>query len=282
VSTVSRIGVAGEFRRIEATQGWVLPRLRDAWRRRELVFFFARRDIKLKYAQTMLGWLWTVVQPVGMMLVFTLAFRKLGKVETDSLPYPIFAFSALTFWLFFSRAISNGADSLVANSQILTKTACPRVLMPLSGVVSSLFDLLITFGLLLVFAALYGKFPSWHIALVPGIVLVGSLLVFGLALILSAVNVRHRDVRNLLPLALQLWLFLSPIAYPLHTLGKPWTTLFSLNPLTGFIDGFRWAVVGATAPSMLAVTSSCVATVVAMIVGLLYFARVERLFADVA
>jgi lipopolysaccharide transport system permease protein len=268
--------------RMEPTSGWVLPRLRDSWQRRELVFFFARRDIKIKYAQTMLGWLWTLVQPVGMMLVFTLAFQKLGKIETQGVDYPVFVFAGLTFWLFFSRSVANASDSLVTNAQILTKTSCPRLLMPVSGIVSGLFDLLVTAVLFFGFALLYQEYPTWRLAFLPLVVLVGAAFALGLALLFSAVNVRHRDVRNALPLALQLWLFLSPIAYPLDTLGEPWKTFFALNPLSGIIEAFRWSFLATPLPPPLALAAPGLATVVFLVVGLAYFARAERIFADVA
>jgi lipopolysaccharide transport system permease protein len=268
---------------IEPSSGWVLPDLKQSWRRRELVYFFALRDIKVKYAQTKLGWLWTIVQPIGIMLVFTLAFQKLGHIATQGVPYPVFVFAGLTFWLFFSRAVANGADSLVANSNILTKTACPRLLIPIAGLLSGLFDLGVTFGLLLVFdTAVYQFYPTWRIALVPLVVLLGVTLALGLTLILSAVNVRHRDVRNAVPLALQLWLFLSPIAYPLTPLGRPWTTLFALNPLVGIVKGFRWCVAATPPPSGFEVAFSVSVTLTLLLVGMAYFGRAERLFADVA
>jgi len=267
---------------MQATSGWVFPPLRENWQRRELLYFFARRDIKLKYAQTKLGWLWTFVQPVVMMLVFTLAFRKLGRVATESIPYPVFTFAGLTLWLFISRSIANGAESLIANSQVLTRTACPRLLMPLSSILSGLFDLAITFLILVGFAALYGIYPTWRFALAPLTILLAMTLVLGLSLILSAVNVRHRDVRNLLPLALQLLLFLSPIAYPLNTLGPKWTTVFAFNPLVGVIEAFRWSVVGTPPPTSLELGVSITAAVAFLTGGLAYFSRAERVFADVA
>jgi len=266
---------------IRPTTGFVLPRLQEVWQQRELLLFFARRDIKVRYAQTILGWLWTFIQPVGMMLVFTLAFRKLGRVETDGVKYPIYVFSGLTFWIFFSRAVSAGADSLVANAQVLTKTACPRLLMPLSSMAAALFDFAMTFGLLLVFAALYEVYPSWRLALVIPVMAAGVALALGASLVLSAVNIKHRDIRNLLPLALQLLLFMSPIAYAFSTLGKPWTTLFQLNPLTGIVLAFRWTVVNAPAPSGLALAVSGAASVALLAIGLIYFFRAERMFADV-
>jgi lipopolysaccharide transport system permease protein len=267
---------------ITPSSGWPLPRLRDVWDRRELLYYWVARDVKVRYAQTLLGAFWAFFQPIAMMLVFTFAFRKLGRVQTENVAYPVFVFAGLTFWTFFSRAILSGADSVASNAAILTKTALPRVLLPVAAVVSALFDFVITFAVLLLFILAYGYYPSWRLVLVPACMAVGISLAFGISLLLSAVNVRYRDVRNVLPMFVQFLLFASPVVYSLTTLGATWNRLLSLNPVVGLVQGFRWCIVGTGPPTHLAIESSILGTVLILVGGLFYFGRVERAFADVA
>jgi lipopolysaccharide transport system permease protein len=267
---------------IESTAGAVGPRLREAWQNRELLYFLTLREVKVRYAQTILGWLWAIVQPLGMTLVFTFAFSKLGKVETDGVKYPVFAFVGLAFWTFFSRAVVAAADSLVTNAPLLTKTSCPRLLMPLSAITSAIFDLLIAMGVMFAVVLAYGESLTWRLAVAPAVLLLGVALATGLGVALAGVNVRHRDVRNALPFAMQLLLFVSPIAYSLGTLGRGGITLVSLNPLVGVVEAFRWSIIGTPAPQSGTLALSIGITVVLLAVSLTYFARVARDFADVA
>jgi lipopolysaccharide transport system permease protein len=265
---------------IEPAKGWGIPRLRDLWERRELLLYFFARDVKVRYAQTAFGAVWAFFQPIGMMLVFTFAFHKLGHVYTEQIPYPVYAFVGLTFWTFFSRAVLSGSDSLAANATILTKTALPRVLLPTAAVLSALFDFIVTFVLMLIFVAFFGYYPTWRLAFVPVCMVVGITLALGAALLLSAINVRYRDVRNVLPLFVQLLLFATPIVYTLSTLGVTWNAVLSVNPLVGIVQGFRWSVVGSGPPAHVAIESSLAGTAIILAVGLVYFARAERMFAD--
>jgi lipopolysaccharide transport system permease protein len=267
---------------IEPTAGHVLPRLREAWTARELLYFLTLRDCKVRYAQTVLGWLWAIVQPLGMTLVFTLAFRKLGNVKTDGVVYPLFALAGLSLWTFFQRAVVTGADSLVTNAPLLTKTACPRLLLPFSAVASAIVDLLVAMALLFVITLLYGHALSWRLVILPAVVVLTVALATGIAVTLSAINVRRRDVRNALPFGMQLLLFLSPIAYSLSTLGQPAETILALNPLVGIVEAFRWAVLATPPPSLLAMGLSIAITLTLLAAGTAYFARVARDFADVA
>jgi lipopolysaccharide transport system permease protein len=267
---------------IRPAVGWARPRIREAWQRRELLLFFAVRDIKVRYAQTALGAVWTVAQPIGLMLIFTFAFRKIARVSTEEVPYPLFVFSALALWTFFSRSVVLSSDSLVANSALLTKTSAPRLLMPVFPIVSGLFDFAVNFVLLLGFAAAYGELPTWRVVFVPVVLAGGCVLALGLGLLLSAVNVRYRDVRQALPFSVQLLLFLSPIAYPLSQLGEPWSTVLAINPLVGLIDAFRWSVVGTAAPGATELLFAICVPLALLVAGAIYFTRVERVFADVA
>lgn len=267
---------------IRPESGWSMPKFRDAWRRRELLLFFAQRDVKVRYAQTAFGFLWTVVQPIGLTLVFTFAFQKVASIETGSVPYPLFVFSALAFWSFFSRSVLQGADSMASNSALLTKTAAPRLLMPVFPIASALFDFAIMLVLTVGLAGLYGVAPTWRLVLVPVVVVGGALFALGLSLTLSAINVRYRDVRQALPFGIQVLLFLSPIAYPLESLGQPLTTLLAANPLVALIEGMRWCVLATPPPSGVEIGLAACVTAPLLLFGLAYFSRAERVFADVA
>ena len=259
-----------------------MPRIRETIGNPEFLLFLAVRDIKVRYAQTALGWIWTIVQPLGMMLVFTLAFQRIGKIETQGVPYPLFVFTGLAFWTYFSRAASQSAESLVTNVQLVTKTSCPRLSIPLSAVLSAMFDLLITFTLLLIFSTLYGEYPSLRLAVLPLILVVAVVLTAGLGILLSAVNVQYRDIRNALPFTLQLLLFLSPVAYPLTTLGTTATTILSVNPLVAIVEGFRWSVIGTPPPTLVSSVLAIAITGALFLFALRYFSRVARNFADIA
>src|SRR5262249_36096960 len=224
---------------------------------------------------------WTVFQPLALVVVFSLAFRKLGHINTGGLPYPVFALAGLVFWNFFSSSLGRGANSLIANSQLLTKTALPRVLIPFSSVVSGLVDFLFGLVVSFVIALAYGVLPPGGVAVPPAVLLLGITLVVGLILILSATNVRYRDVGQALPFLTQLWLFLSPVAYPLDKLGPTLKTILAFNPLVVIIQAFRWSVAGGQPPSLPALAYSIACSAVLLVVGLFYFARVERTFADV-
>lgn len=268
---------------IRPASGWTLPRISEAWNEREILGYFVVRDVKVRYAQTLLGALWAFFQPIGMLLIFTFAFSKLGKVQTEGVPYPVFAFAGLALWTFFSRGVVNAADSLVANAPLLTKSSMPRLLLPIAALLSPLFDLAITFALLIGFAAIYGYYPTWRLMLAPIATMFAILLAGGLSLVLCAANVQRRDVRNMLPMLVQVLLFLSPVVYSLDTLGPRSSMLLSIfNPLVGIVEAFRWTVLGTTGPSEIAAVSSFAWTVGLLVLGLAYFGRVERRFADVA
>jgi len=265
---------------IRPTTGRIPIDVGDLWRHRELFAFLVWRDIKVRYAQTALGAVWMVFQPLAMMLVYTFAFSHLAKVNIPGVPYPLFALAGLTLWIFVSRGVMLGSDSLVSNLTIVTKTAAPRILIPLAAVVSVFVDFIIALALFLSIAGVYGRHPSWRFVFVPPLLLVAFVLAFGIALFLSATNVRYRDVGQALPFTVQLWFFLSPVAYLLQTPGHSWeTAVQALNPLVGLILAFRWALLATPLPhGLLAV--SCAISVGMLVAGLLRFARLERTLAD--
>lgn len=260
---------------IRQTRGYVVPNLRELWHYRELVYFLAWRDVKVRYAQTVLGVAWTLVQPLALMLVFTYAFHRLGNVQTEDVPYPVFALAGVTFWTFFARAVTQGSDSLVENAPLLTKIYCPRILIPISTIVSALVDLALSLVLLICVAVLYGYHPTWQLFLIVPVLLLGVILAAGVTFLFSAINVRFRDIRQGLPFLVMLLLFLSPVAYPINN------PLLALNPLVGIIDAFRWCILG-TSVSATSLVLAVGITFSLLVVGTTYFSRAERTFADVA
>jgi len=267
---------------IRPASGWAAPRVREAWHQRELLYYFVARDLKVRYAQTVLGAFWTFFQPIGMMLVFTFAFRKLGRVSAEGVPYQVFVFAGVTFWSFFSRAVLGGADSLVANAALLTKTALPRLLLPAAAIVSSFADFVVSLVIFIGFASYYGYYPSWRYALLVPVMVIGISLCLGMSLVLASINVRWRDVRNILPMFIQLLLFASPVVYSLSTLGTRWAAVLAVNPIVGIVEGFRWCFVQTGPPSHLSIEMSVGITAGLVVLGVAYFGRVERMFADVA
>ena len=266
---------------IRPSSGWVPLNLAELWEYRELLYFLTWRDIKVRYKQTVLGAAWAVIQPLGMMLVFTIFFGRLVGVPSDGLPYSIFVYTALLPWQLFSRALTDSSTSLVANERLITKVYFPRLLIPVSAVLASLLDFAISFVLLVGMMVFYGIVPTPAVALLPLFILLALMTALGIGFWLSALNAQYRDVRYTLPFLTQFWLFATPVVYPASLVPEQWRLLYGLNPMTGVVEGFRWALLGGTgAPdAMLAVSATVVLG--AFIGGLYYFNRVEETLADV-
>lgn len=265
---------------IRPTSGPIPPRLNELWAYRELFLILVWRDVKVRYAQTKLGFAWMLFQPLAMLLVYTFAFSHLAKVTIPGIPYPVFALAGLTLWIFVSRAVLTGSDSIVQNLPVVTKTPAPRILLPLAAAVSVLVDFLVSLILFFVIAALYGFYPTWTVVFAVPLLLVAFVLAVGLSLFLAATNVRYRDVGQALPFLVTLWFFLSPVAYQLQTPGLSWQTIVeALNPMVGLILAFRWALLGTPAPHGLLVASLLV-TAVVFAAGVARFAQAERTLAD--
>jgi lipopolysaccharide transport system permease protein len=267
--------------RIEPSRGWVSLRLKDLWEYRELLYFFVWRDIKVRYKQTALGAAWAVIQPVFTMLIFSIFFGKLAKVPSDGIPYPIFSYAALLPWNFFAQGLSQSADSLVGNGNLIKKVYFPRLAMPLGTIFSGLVDFSISFCVLLLLMVHYRVHPNANIIWLPLLLLLAFVTALGAGLWLSSLNVRFRDVKYAVPFITQFWMFATPIAYPSSLLHNEWRAVYALNPMVGVVEGFRWALVGAkTAPGpMLAI--STLAALAVLVSGAFYFRRMERSFADV-
>ena len=266
---------------IRPISGWVPLNLGDVWKYRELLYFLTWRDIKVRYKQTILGIAWAVIQPVFMMLIFTLFFGRLAKVPSDGLPYPIFAFTALLPWQMFSRALTDASTSLVANERLITKVYFPRLLIPASAVLASLVDFGIAFVLLLGMMVFYGIVPTTASATLPLFILLALITALGVGFWLSALNAQYRDVRYTLPFLTQFWLFATPVVYPSSLVPESWRLLYGLNPMTGVVEGFRWALLGKGMAPDAMVTVSVIASCVIFVSGLYYFSRMEKYFADV-
>jgi len=267
--------------RIEPTKGWVALQLKELWAYRELLYFLIWRDVKVRYKQTALGAAWAIIQPVFTMIVFSLFFGRLAKMPSDGIPYPIFAYAALVPWTFFSNGLSQASNSLVGSSNLLKKVYFPRLSVPISSVLSGLIDFSIAFIVLLGMMLYYGIHPTLNVIWLPFLLLLTVITSLGVSLWLSALNVHFRDVRHTLPFLTQFWLFATPIAYPSTLLSEPWRTLYSINPMVGVVEGFRWALLGVeTAPGPMLIVS-LLAAVALLVGGAFYFRRLEKTFADV-
>jgi homopolymeric O-antigen transport system permease protein len=256
-------------------------RLDELWAYRELFFFLIWRDIKVRYKQTALGATWALLQPLMLMVVFTLFLGQLAGVGPKGVPYPIFTLSALVPWTYFSNALAGSANSVVGNSALVSKIYFPRILIPTAAAASYLIDLAISFFVLLVVMAIYSYPPSPQIFLAPIYVLYVIAVATGLGLLLSALNVRYRDVRYAVPFLIQFWLFASPVAYQYSVVGSQYRLLFALNPMVAGIEGFRSSVIGVGGVPASVMAISALSALVFIIGGFFYFRRVERGFADV-
>jgi lipopolysaccharide transport system permease protein len=255
--------------------------IRELWAYRELIYFLAWRDVKVRYKQTVLGVLWAVIQPFFTMVVFTLLFGQLAKISTDGIPGPIFYFSALVPWIYFSSTLTNAGMSLVSNSNLLTKIYFPRIILPASVALSNLVDFFIGSVMFIGFMAYY-KIPlGWSLLLWPALVILLVLLSLSLGVFLAALNVKYRDFRYAIPFAIQLLLFATPIIYPASMVPEQFRWLVALNPLSGVIESFRYALVPSSAIHWELLWFSIGITAVLVVAGVTYFKRAEKVFADI-
>jgi lipopolysaccharide transport system permease protein len=266
--------------RIGPSRGRVPLELGELWRYRELLYFLVWRDVKVRYKQTVLGAGWAILQPLATMIVFSLFFGRLAGIPSDGVPYPVFSFAALVPWTFFAQGLTQSANSLVANQDLITKVYFPRLAIPIATVLAGVVDFAIAFLVLLGIMLFYGIVPSARVLWLAPLLLLAFATALGVGLWLSALNVRYRDVRYVVPFLAQLWLFATPIAYPSSLLAQPWRTVYGINPMAGVVEGFRWALLGTdTAPGPI-LAASAAAAFVLLVSGALYFRRMEKTFAD--
>ena len=271
--------------RIEPTEGWALSKLNDLWDFRELLFFLTWRDIKVRYKQTILGASWAILQPLMTMVVFNVFFKRGAGIDSGTgLPYAIWSYSALISWSFFSSGVSQASNSLVSNANMIKKIYFPRLTMPLATIFSALVDFALAFLVLVGMMFWFNISPSINILALPLFILLAVVSALGISLWLSAMNVQFRDVRYIIPFLLQLWLFVSPLPYPLSRIPEEWRLLYSVNPMVSVAEGFRWSILGAQAETVLTLPMLAISSMVALTIfvgGLLYFSRMEKTFADV-
>ena len=266
---------------IEPTRGWVDLKLGELWAYRELLYFLAWREVKVRYKQTAIGVAWAVLQPLFTMLVFSLFFGRLAKIPSDGIPYPVFVLAALVPWNFFANGLAQSANSLVGTSNLITKVYFPRLAIPISSILSGVFDFLIALVLLLALMLFFRSVPRWTVLCLPTFFLLALVTAMGVGLWLAAVSVEYRDVRHAMPFLTQFWMFATPIAYPSSLLHEPWRTLYGLNPMVGVVEGFRWALLGKGPAPAPMIGVSALAAVIILITGAFYFRRMERTFADI-
>lgn len=266
---------------IRPPRPWEFASLGGLWGFRELAYFMFLRDVKVRYKQTSLGVAWAVIQPFLLMVVFSIFLGHLAHVGSDGLPYPLFAFSALVPWTLFSSALGTSTRSLVSAGELISKIYFPRVLVPIASVGSFLLDFLIAMCVLFAMMGYYGFVPTWRVVAIPVLTALLLLIAFSVAIGFSALNVRYRDIGYVVPLLTQLWLFATPIAYPSSLVPKSVRLLYGLNPMTGVIDGFRWALLQDGSPPWALLATALVVAIVLMAGSLAYFQRAEKSFADV-
>lgn len=267
---------------VRPARGWQALNLVDVWRNRELLYFLAWRDIKVRYKQTVLGMLWAILQPVLTMAVFAIFFGRLAGIDQKiSVPYPLFAFCALLPWQLFAFAIGQSTNSLVSNERLITKVYFPRIIIPMSSVFAGLSDFTVSFFVLALLLCVYGIMPSAAVLFIIPLIVLAILTALGVGVWLSALNVKYRDVRYTVPFLTQLWLFVTPIAYPSSLVPEKWRIVYAINPMAGVVEGFRWSLLGSGNPPGIMLLVSTLAAMAILLSGMYYFRRVERTFADV-
>jgi lipopolysaccharide transport system permease protein len=267
--------------RIEHSRGWVSLRLRDLWEYRELLYFLVWRDVKVRYKQTVMGLAWVIIQPILTMMIFTVIFSRFAKIPSDGVPYPVFVYTALLPWTYFASAMGRCGNSLLGDAHLIEKVYFPRLIIPASSVVSPLVDFLFSFLVLLSMLFWYGFTPTWNILALPLFLFLALLTALSVGLWLAPLNVRYRDVVHIIPFLLQIWMYASPVIYPVSAVPERWRLLYSLNPMVGVIEGFRWALLGKENTVLSVIAVSALAVMVLLWGGLIFFKRMERTFADI-
>ncbi len=255
--------------------------LRALWHYRELFYFLVWRDVKVRYKQTIIGAGWAVLQPLMTMVIFTVVFSKFAKVPSDGFPYPIFAYTALLPWTYFAQAIGRSGTSLVSSANLIRKVYFPRLIIPISAAVAPLVDFAIAFIILIGMMVWYSSAPTLGILTLPLFLFLALCTSLAVTLWLSALNVKYRDVGHTIPFVVQCWMYASPVAYPVSLVPETWRLLYSLNPMVGVLEGFRWAILGTESPDFGVMAISVVMVIVLLVGGIIYFKQMERSFADV-
>ena len=270
-----------EVIRVEAKPGWVSLELGQLWEYRELIYFFAWRDIKVRYKQTILGAGWTIIQPLTSMVIFSIFFGRLIGVPSDGIPYPIFNYAALVPWMYFTTVLTYSANGLLSSASMIKKIYFPRLVIAIASLISGGVDFLIAFVVLIAMIFYYNRTPTVNILWLPALLVLAIVASLGVGLWLATLNARYRDVKYLLPFLIQVWFFVTPITYPSSILSGTWKILYGLNPMAGVVEGFRWALLGTETPPGPMLAVSAVASVVLLVSGAFYHRKTERTIADV-
>jgi lipopolysaccharide transport system permease protein len=266
---------------IRPRKGLVPLELRELWEYRDLLYLFVWRDIKVRYKQTLVGTSWAIIQPFIAMIVLSLFFGKLAKMPSEGTPYPIFAYSALVPWTYLVNVLSQSSNSVVSNRAVVTRVYFPRLIIPMTTVMTGLVDFCIAFAMLLAMMLFYGIWPTAAMFTLPFFLLLGIVTALGLGLWLAALNVKYRDIGFTLPFLTQIGFFVTPIAYPSSLVPERWQAIYGLNPMAGVVEGFRWALLGKTEPPGMIFAVSVLVAVCLLIGGLYFFRHKEDTFADV-
>lgn len=266
---------------IEPKKGWTTIDLKEIWKYRELLYFLTKRDIKVRYKQTVLGGLWAIIQPLFTMVVFTLFFGRLAKVPSDGIPYPIFVYAGILPWTYFANALFASGNSLVGSANLITKVYFPRLIIPASASLAGLIDFFIAMILLGVLMIYYQFIPGISVVLFPVLVGLTFLCAVGVGLWLSALNVQYRDIRYAIPFVIQLWMFVSPVIYPVSMVGEKYQWLLALNPMGGVITAFRASLLGHQPIDWFLLGISAAIILFLFLSGMYYFRKMEKTFADV-
>ncbi len=253
---------------------------KDLWRYRELFYILSWRDIKVRYKQTVLGAAWSIIRPLLTTIIFTIVFSKIAKLDNPgNAPYALMVFAGMLPWQFFSNALSESSNSLIGNANLITKVYFPRLIIPASSVITSLVDFAISFLILIVMMFWYQYIPSWHIVFLPIFILLAFMCAFGVGLYLTAVNVKYRDFRYIIPFIIQFGLYITPVGFSSSVIGEKWKFLYALNPMVGIIDGFRWCILGDPMKWSSFIFSFSV-IIIFLMIGITYFRKMEKSFAD--
>ena len=280
IASEAKTEVAIPVIRIEPSNGLTLG-LKELWNYRELLYFFVWRDVKVRYKQTTIGAAWAIIQPLMTMIIFTVIFAKFAKMPSDGLPYPLFIYAALLPWNYFAKSLSQSISSVVGEAHLITKVYFPRLLLPVSAALSGIIDFGISFVFLLGMMVWFGVVPTWSVLVLPLFLLLTMLTALSVGFWLSVINVRYRDVGQAIPFLVQLWMFVSPVAYPISVVPEKWRFLYSLNPMTGVIEGFRWALLGNEMHDLVPIAISIAVVLALLFGGIIFFKRMEETFADV-
>lgn len=266
---------------IEPSKGWIPVGLKEVWKYRELLYFLTKREIQVRYKQTVLGGLWAIIQPVFTMIVFTLFFGRLAKMPSDGVPYPIFVYAGLLPWTYFANAISASGNSLVGNANLITKVYFPRLIVPGSASLAGLLDFFIAMLVLGGMMIYYQFVPGFGLLLFPVLVVLTFICAVGVGLWLSALNVQYRDIRYVIPFLVQIWMFISPVIYPVSMVNERYQWLLAMNPMGGVIKAYRASLLGYLPVDWFLLGISTAIIILLFISGLYYFSRMEKAFADV-